>query len=272
MERFISFNTEPLVSVVISIYNGSAHLNRCLQSVINQTYQNLEIVCIDDASTDNTPKMLKQWQKKYPPIIRCLTNTQNIGLTKSLNKGIEITKGQYIARLDADDWWEPNKLSKQISWLTNHPDHGLLGSCYTNHYSNHKRNVFVPLSNREIKKHIFKQNPFGHSCVIVKKTLLDKSSKYDEKIRYGQDRDLWFRLLPLTQMANLEDVLCHRTIQSNTNKRQQVIQQIATTTKYLKKYQAPVKYYLYLIQPISLLLVPNRLRILFRKYGYLFTN
>lgn len=253
--------TPGLVSVVLSTHNGANTLTRCLDSVADQTYKHFEIVCINDASIDATAKVLQQWEKSHPQIkLKINHHTVNAGLTRSLNEAIKLSGGEFIARIDDDDWWTSDKLSKQIDYLTNNPEIGIIGCWYINHRQDTVQKIRLPSNNNQIRREIFRHNPFGHSCIIIRREVLNKSGHYDEKLRYGQDRELWFRLLPITKMENIREFLCHRTIDTSRNygkQKRQIIQQLKTVDKYIRLYHASPFNYFYLLEPLSLLIVPT---------------
>lgn len=251
----------PIISIVLSVYNGGASLHRCLQSIQQQTYNDYEIICFDDASTDNTQTILREYAKLYGRnSFTITTNKTNIGLTKSLNKGITKAKGTYIARIDSDDEWSPRKLETQVSWMQKHPDFGIVGTWYVNRENNRTYHVVLPTHDRQIKKSIFRRNPFGHSCVVMRKEVIDKVGMYDETLQYGQDLDLWFRALPHTKFHNIDQYLCMRNIDEKINKQKQMISHVKTTHTYIRKYHAPLINYLYMIEPALVMITPRWIR------------
>lgn len=116
------------VSVVMGIYNCEKTLKESLDSLLNQTYESFEIILCEDGSKDNTLKVAKEYVKNYPQKVRLIQNTTNKGLAYSLNRCIEISKGEYIARMDADDISYKNRLEKQMHYLETHPEYALVGS------------------------------------------------------------------------------------------------------------------------------------------------
>ena len=262
-------NNTPLVSVVISVLNGAATLDHCLNSIAVQTYTNLEVIGIDDGSTDQTLAIFKQWKQNHPQIPTIiLQNKPNKGLAASLNRGIKAARGPYIARIDADDLWHPTKLALQLDYLAIHPQTGVLGTAYQNTYQQHKATVSLPTTDQDIRLSMFRRNPFGHSTVMMKKSLIQQVGGYNETLRYGQDRDLWFRLMPIAQFANLSHVLCTRHVDptnSTTHKQQQILQSIRTTHRYIKKYHASPINYLYLAEPAASVIAPTWVRKLYRR-------
>lgn len=260
---------QPRVSVLLSVFNGERTLTRALNSIAAQNYRPLEIIAVDDASTDNSSSLLSDWSKEHHQLfVTIVRNDQNLGLTRSLMRALATAHGQLIARLDADDWWAPDKLTKQVAYLTAHSECGLVGSWYINVRSGHQQLVRLPVNHREIQGTIFWRNPFGHSCVLLRRNALDKVGGYDTALRYGQDRDLWFRLLPHTTMHNLPESLCYRTVDpaiSTTNQWAQVKQHCKTVHKYIQRYQASPLNYLSLLEPLALGVLPATLKTNARK-------
>jgi glycosyltransferase involved in cell wall biosynthesis len=238
------------IDIVLAAHNADPTLEQALSSVEHQTYPHWQLICINDASTDHTTEIFKTWQKKLGTKMKVITHPTNAGLTVSLNRGIASGDSKYIARLDADDWWTPTKLTEQLEFLKTNPDVGLLGCWYINHYSQHEKTIKLPTTHRSIHSTIFRRNPFGHSCVIFQRRLWQHVNGYNESLRYGQDLDLWFRLLPRTQFANLPKVLCHRHIGSQPHKSAQVWQKTKTLHHFIQHYHASPLNYFYLLEPL----------------------
>lgn len=260
----------PKVSILISVYNGEATLDKCLKSLLVQSYQNFEVICVDDDSRDNSFKKMNEWLGKFgSDRFFILKNKENLGLTKSLNLAIEKASGEYMARIDADDFWDKNKLEKQIGFLKNHPEIGILGSNFINAYKNGKSKYFMmDEDDIQIRKRIFRKNPFSHSCVIAQLDLIRNAGKYDENLRYGQDYELWLRCLPLTKFHNFQDFLCTRTIgtgDSLKKQKQQMLQGIKTKIKYIKKYGYNPINYIFILEPLIIYLSPEIIKKIKRK-------
>lgn len=258
-------------AILISLYNAEKTLDKTFKSLQAQTWQDFRIIAINDCSKDGTLTLLKKWQEEFgTEKFLLIDNKQNIGLTKSLNKGLDQITEPYTARIDADDQWDATKLEKQIDYLEQHPKCGLLGTWYTNISSKPENKNTPPATDAEIRKSIFRKNPFAHSCVIFKTDLVKQVGKYDESVRYGQDYDLWLRLLPETTLANIPEFLCSRNIEgtltsSGKNQRAQMFQCVKTQLKYLGLYDRPWKEYRFIIEPLSVALAPEWLRKLKRK-------
>lgn len=256
-------------TILISVFNGEETLDRCFESIRQQTFQDFRITCIDDASNDDSLSLLARWQSIFGERLLVLKNPSNIGLTRSLNIGLKTIDTPYTARLDADDWWLPQKLDCQITYLQKHPECGILGSAYVNHFLEKEKLVRMPLTDEEIREKMFQTNPFGHSTVIFQTGLVKEAGGYDESIRYGQDYELWLRLSEKTKLANLPHVLCHRNADSGISvekQNAQMHQYVKTQLRYLKHLKRPFWEYGYIFIPLLTTLIPEKLRYYKRKY------
>lgn len=197
----------PLVSIIIPTCNRAKYIKRAVESVLSQTYQNIETIIIDDGSTDETPKIISEFSKKDPRIV-ILTNRINLGFVKTLNKGISKARGKYIARLDDDDFWQdPEKLKKQVEFLEKHKDYVLVGGGLIKINKEGKEIVryLFPEKDREIRKSILIDNLFAHSTVLFRKDAWEKVEGYDEQFGFFADRDLWLKLGKLGKFYNFQE-------------------------------------------------------------------
>lgn len=260
----------PEVSILTSVHNGAKTLDRCLESLRQQTFQGFAVVAVNDASTDATEEILKKWQTIFGSNrFHIITNSENLGLTLSLNRGLEEIHSEFTARIDADDWWEPTKIESQLSRLHDRDEIGVLGCNYENHRDTRSSTSCLPLTDAAIRSSILRRNPFAHSCVIFRTALVKKLGSYDPGARYGQDYELWLRLLPYTRFANLETVLCHRSVErgiSATRQREQMRQGMKTQIRYIRKYRWPFYSYLYLTELFILSLIPDPIRKLKQRF------
>jgi glycosyltransferase involved in cell wall biosynthesis len=209
----------PKISVVMSVYNGEKHLREAADSILNQTFTDFEFIIINDGSTDKTKKILESFSD---PRIR-LFHHENIGLTKSLNRGLKNSKGDFIARMDADDISHPDRFYEQVAYLEQNPATGLLGTQYSVIDDNGKEfgTVRNPIKNPEIKDSLLINNTFCHGSVMFRKELLHIVGYYREKFSCVQDYDLWLRFAEHTEVSNLDSVLykLRRSINSITRKK-----------------------------------------------------
>ncbi|MBF0195135.1 MAG: glycosyltransferase [Magnetococcales bacterium] len=201
-------SSPPKVSVIMGVFNGGNYLDAAIASIVEQTFTDFEFIIIDDCSTDDSPAILKQWAAKEPRIV-VFKNPENIGLTKTLNFAINKACGEWVARQDADDISLKHRLAKQVAFLNNNPEVGLLGTGSWIIDENGKRDKqprVMPKTHTLISWHKLLLNPFCHSTTIFKRTLA-LEHPYDETIPYTQDFELWGRMLKTTIGANLEEPL-----------------------------------------------------------------
>jgi glycosyltransferase involved in cell wall biosynthesis len=198
-------NQKPKISVVMSVYNGDKYLKEAIESILSQTFTDLELIIINDGSTDRSREILESYKDGR---IRLFNNT-NKGLTKSLNEGIRYSNGEYIARMDADDVSMPNRFERQVSFLDSHPGIVMCGTWaqFTDKDGNDNGPYQTPVSGREIRTMLIKHSPFIHPSVMIRRNLFDKVGFYDESFRCAQDYELWTRVVALFDTANLPEVL-----------------------------------------------------------------
>ncbi len=192
----------------MSVYNGAQYLQKSLNSVLQQTYKDFEFIIVNDASTDETSAILNQIAHKEPRI-EIINNEENLGLTNSLNKGLAIAKGEYIARMDADDISLPNRLHTQVNFLEQSPEVGLIGSAY--HIIDKDDNFVTtnqePLSHTELAWKLHFRNAFCHSSVMFRKKVLNIVGLYNPDYRQTQDYELWARIARVSVVKNTSEPL-----------------------------------------------------------------
>lgn len=185
----------PKVSVIMSVFNEEKYLKYSIESILSQTYSDFEFIICDDASTDNSVNLVREYMKKDNRI-KLLQNETNLGLAESLNRCIKIAKGEYIARMDADDICEVDRLERQIKFLeSNHNVAVVCGGINLIDENNKiwgKRLLITPLT----KENIFKYNPIAHPTVMMRKNAVLDVGGYTVSpfTRRGQDFDLWCKL------------------------------------------------------------------------------
>ncbi len=217
---------KPKISVIMSVYNGVRHVKEAINSVLQQTFTDFEFLIIDDASRDDTASLLEEY-KNRDGRIKIITNQHNIGLTKSLNKGIKESRGAYIARLDADDICLPERFAKQVSFMENHPVCGMTSvwAEIIDDSGNYKRTIKYPTENNKLKKALIHYNPFFHSGLLVRKSVFDTVGLYDEDWKFAQDYELYFRISKKFDIANIPEVLLKyresaRSVTGSKNRKQ----------------------------------------------------
>ena len=191
--------------MVMSVYNAERYVRASIESILTQTCQDFEFLIIHDGSIDGTANILAEYAGRDQRI-QLIENPSNLGLTKSLNKGLEVVRGHYLARHDADDLADPERFEKQVAFLEDHPEVGMVGSsCQM--IDAHGKLLHLhkaPLTDGAIRWTSLLNNPFYHSTVMLRSEVLTEHCLcYDETFRLGQDYELWTRLLRVTQAVNL---------------------------------------------------------------------
>ena len=197
--------SNPKVTVLMSVYNRSEYLREAIDSILSQTLMSFEFIIIDDGSTDGTWDILTEYADQDQRI-SLVQNRENLGLSKSLNKGLVLAKGDYIARQDADDVSLPERLATQIGCLEQQPSVGLLGTAYYSINSQGQQRALHlhPETDTEIRWQILFHNAFCHSSVMFRRESLKRGNLlYNETLPCSQDYELWSRMLQQTSAANL---------------------------------------------------------------------
>lgn len=196
----------PLISIVISVYNGGDKLGATLNSLVNQSFQDFELIIIDDGSTDNSSNIIDMYAAKDDRV-RVISHA-NVGLTKSLMIGIRNAKGRYIARQDSGDISHPKRLEKQIDYLCCNPEVKLLGTLY-NIVANGSvvDTVHYPTDSDDIRTSIHRYNCFMHGSLMFDKQAYFDIGEYREEYKCSQDYELCIRFTKKYKTANLPDAL-----------------------------------------------------------------
>ena len=183
--------SKPKVTILLSVYNGEKHLSDSIDSLLFQTYKNIEILIIDDNSNDATFDICKKYEESFNNI-KVFKNLKNLGLTKNLNFLIEHSSGTYLARQDADDISEVTRIEKQIKFINKYK----LDACTTRAYVMKQNKVTPNKSVYMPKKLVMRfKNPFIHGSLMIKKTSILEVGKYNEKFYYSQDYKLMYDLI-----------------------------------------------------------------------------
>lgn len=203
----IIFSYVPAISVIMSVYNGEHYLSEAIDSILNQTFKDFELLIVNDCSNDKTFDILNKYAN-LDKRIHVLTNEKNIGLAASLNRMIGQAKADLIARADCDDINFPNRLEKQYKFLKAHPDVGIISSWY-NVLNVNNGNIFVsklPIDDSTLKLRLLWDSPFAHPAVMIRKELISNQG-YNTQFWCGQDYELWSRIAEVTKFANVPEVL-----------------------------------------------------------------
>ena len=200
------------VSVLMSIYNNEAHLPAALDSILQQTFSDFELIAIDDCSTDGSWEILTGYAERDRRI-RPIRNPENIGLTRSLNQGWALARGKYIARMDADDISLPSRFAKQVAFMEAHPKVGVCGTwtktigVSTRDFAKDSINPYPP-DDKTIRCWLLFGVGLAHPAVFLRQELFLKARlSYDNSYRCCQDYNLWVRASGYFELANIPEVL-----------------------------------------------------------------
>ena len=234
---------QPLVSVIMPVYNGEKFLRDSIESILNQTYKNFEFIIVDDGSTDNSVRIIKEYQKKDKRI-KLIENKKNLGQSRALKIGLNNARGFYYSKMDQDDISDKNILEKELDFLEKNKDYVIVGS-NLEIIDEDKKKIgyrFYPQENKEIKKTLIFKSPFAYPSIMIRLESL-KIILYDEKYLYCEDYDLWFKLLKYGKGKNLPDFLLKYRINKNQVKSKRLKIQLKETIQVQRKYLFTKEYF-----------------------------
>ncbi|MBE6138497.1 MAG: glycosyltransferase [Firmicutes bacterium] len=255
---------QTLVSIIMGIYNCGNYLESSIESIINQTYNNWELIMCDDGSKDNTLKIAQKYEKQYPKKIKVIKNKQNMGLNYTLNHCLEYASGDYIARQDGDDISLPERLEKEMEFLQQHPEYSLVSSNMI--FFDENGDWGESKNFGEVKKENFiKGSPICHAPCIMKREALLSVGGYsvDSKLLRVEDYHLWFKFyINGYKCYNLSESLYKMRDDSNAFKRRNFKNRINETRLKLwgfRKIKISLKDYIWAFKPIMLFLLPRKI-------------
>ncbi len=196
----------PRVTFLIAVHNGAATVEEAVRSVLQQTLKDIEIVIVDDGSTDDSPEIIK---RLADPRIRLVSNDANKGLSWSLNRGWGQSRGEYVARMDADDLCMPGRAEKQVAFLDAHPGIAVVGSFVETFGAAGSGRIEYQTDPHAIAATILFRNALAHPAVMIRKAAVDgEGLQFDPRFRAAQDYRLWAQCVARRLgMANLPEVL-----------------------------------------------------------------
>jgi glycosyltransferase involved in cell wall biosynthesis len=222
----MSNSQSPIVSVILPVYNAEKYLREAIDSILSQTFSDFELIIINDGSSDRSSEIACSYSDSRIIYIE----QQNAGLAATLNRGIGIARGEFIARQDNDDISDNQRLRKQVDYLVNHPEVMLLGTgaeiidengLPTGRYLDHGS------KGKNLKFHMLFNNHFVHSSVMIRRTAFEKAGIYKLDPDYFEDHNLWSRIARVAEIHNLPDrLLKYREVHSSMSR---------TTSDYMQK-------------------------------------
>lgn len=197
----------PGVSVLMPVYNGEAYLCEAIESILNQTFHNLEFIIINDGSTDGTAAILNDYREKDTRIR--LYYQENQGIIRALNRGLELALGTYIARMDADDISVPHRLSRQVAFMESNPRVGVCGT-WVELIGSSSHRVKFSRDDATLRCKLLFHNTLAHPSVILRREVFEQSGLcYNPEYTHSEDYDLWVQAARVTELANIPEVLLH---------------------------------------------------------------
>ena len=196
-----------LVSILIPIHNAEKYLDEAIMSVIKQSYKKIEIICIENGSNDNSLALLKYYSKIYKNLK--VIHLKKASLSNALNKGINKSQGEYIARMDADDISHPKRIEKQIKFLKKNKSVSIVGTNINliDHQGNFVRKIYYPLKFKDLKKKLEVDSYIAHPSVMMRKEIFKKLKGYRFQFCPAEDYDLWLRALHHFKIENMKEFL-----------------------------------------------------------------
>lgn len=206
----------PKVSVLMPVYNAAPFLAEAIDSILAQTFADFEFVIINDGSTDGSEEIIAAYRDSR---IRYLNNENNLGLVATLNRGIDCSQGQYIARMDGDDICLPKRFAKQVEHLDRNPEVGVCGTAYT-YFGDSNRLESPPIDCRKAFTYLSQNSSIGHPTAMIRKSVLDEHAiRYENEFGYAADYALWVRMGLVSRIESLPDsLLRYRWHSSNMSK------------------------------------------------------
>ncbi len=252
----------PQLSIISGAYNisGCYSFRKSIESVLDQTFSDFEFIICEDGSHDNSWELLNEYAQKDSRI-KLLRNEKNLGLAASLNRCIEVSVGQFIARHDCDDYNAPERFAKQISFLNSHPDVSLVGTAVILFDENGewgKMNFPKSVSNRDF---LFR-SPFQHGSVMFRRDALLEAGCYRvaKETRRAEDYDLFMTMQTFCKAANLPEYLYYFCDDKKTRKRRKYryrIDDVKVRWRGFKKLNLLPQGILHVIKPLIVGLIPS---------------
>lgn len=226
-------SSKPFVTVLMPVYNAERYVGEAIDSILNQSYLFFELVIINDGSTDSSEKVIRSYSDNRIVIVN---NEENKGLIETLNKGLSLAKGTYIARMDADDISTPDRLEKQVSFLETNPAIGLVGSSYTLFDESHEV-IAYPEQQEDIRLACVFHNPFCHPAVLFRKEIVDTHKLvFKKEYLHAEDYKFWTEFVLLTECHNLKESLLFYRSHSDQISQMHNEEQLINSRKIQKEY------------------------------------
>lgn len=252
----------PKISIIMGVYNSEDTLDYAIESILNQTFLDWEFIICDDCSTDNTYNILLDYYNKYPDKFVILRNEINSRLAASLNYCLKYATGEYIARMDADDYSLPDRLEKLNDFLDNHPEYQAVGSQMIAFDENGDKGIKSIIENPDMYCMRY-TTPSTHATIMMRKYAYDKIGGYRvaKETRRCEDADMWFRFYAEGyQTYNIQEPLYKVRDDINAFKRRKLIYGLELLSVCFKGFRLlnyPIHFYFYLLKPLISSMMPS---------------
>ena len=201
-------SSPPVVSALMSVYNGERFLAAAIHSILGQTLGDLELIVVDDGSTDGTLALLQAFAATDSRVR--VVSRANTGISRALNEGLALARGEFVAKMDADDVSLPDRFAKQVDFLRKHPDVVVVGGGWQviDEADRLLTTLNGPLDDAAIQAHALRGHaPITHSCAMMRRAALQQIGGYDVDFSCALDLDLWLRIGEVGRLANLPDTV-----------------------------------------------------------------
>ena len=229
---------KPLVSVVIPIYNGGIFLEQTINSILNQTYFHLELILVNDASTDDTTLKILSMFKDKDQRIKIVHHQKNQGVAQTRNHGLQVANGKYYAVMDQDDISLPGRIEDEVNYLEQHPDVFAVGGQVDtiNQCSALVGQRSYPVSDSDIRKMLPIRSPFCNPTMLIRSSLMKELNYYDTQFSNSEEYDLWFKITQSGKVANLPNKVLQYRIGPFQTSRKQIRNVLWNTIQIKKKW------------------------------------
>ncbi len=261
---------QPKVSIIMGIYNCEETLSESIESIINQSYKNWELIMCDDCSKDRTFEIASKYADLYKNQIKLIRNDRNLTLGPTLNKCIKLVEGKYIARQDGDDLSDINRIEKQVNFIENNPEYDLVGTGMTSfdNFGTYARRLTKVVPK---KQELMRGTTFSHATILMKANVMKVLNGYSEEdyAKRVEDYDLWFRFFEKGYKGyNLQEYLYYVREDRDAYKRKNLknrINEVNIMIRGIKRLNLSKSYYVMLLKPIIAAIVPNNMLMKYHK-------
>lgn len=214
----------PRVSVLMAVRNEEAGVEASVCSILDQDFDDLEMIVINDGSTDRTSQILSRLASQDDRL--SIVEQKNAGLTKSLNRALELARGEYIARQDGDDVSHPERLARQVDILDKRPDVVLVGSNSIDEEDNGRVSEWGWQDDEQLARTVFRNTPFPHSSAMMRANIAKQLGGYDESYETSQDMEFWMRLAKKGQVSMVREPLITRAVRKDAISQKRFLRQV----------------------------------------------